>query len=62
MGGPRILPERVEAIRELKGQGFTDMVIARRLGLTYHQVHYVRYLHGIGGHYSNNGWHHDNQK
>jgi hypothetical protein len=58
MGGPRIHPERVAAVRELKAQGMTDHAIAQHLNLTYHQVHYIRSLHGIGGRYARYA-HHD---
>lgn len=52
MGGPRIKPETVESVRELKAAKATDAEIAKALNLTMHQVHYIRSTYGIGGRYA----------
>jgi hypothetical protein len=51
MGGPRLQADRIEAVRQMKADGLADRVIAEQLGLTMHQVLYVRQVYGIGGRY-----------
>lgn len=52
MGGPRINPETVQAVRDLKAAKATDAAIAKELNLTMHQVQYIRSTYGIGGRYA----------
>jgi len=43
-----ISTERLEAVKRLKLEGLTDKKIAEQLGLTYHQVHYIKQLARLG--------------
>lgn len=52
MGGPRLNPATVQAVRDLKAKKATDVEIARALNLTMDQVSYIRSKYGIGGRYA----------
>lgn len=52
MGGPRIRPELVEQVRQMKAVKLADHVIAHKLGLTMNQVLHIRATYGIGGRYA----------
>jgi hypothetical protein len=40
-----------DRIRQLKAEGFSDQQIAQTMGLTLHQVFYIRSIYGIPGKY-----------
>lgn len=52
MGGPRITAQMVEAVRVLKQSKASDVDIAEALGISTHQVLYIRSKYGIGGRYA----------
>lgn len=40
-----------DQIKQLKAEGFSDQQIAQAMGLTLHQVFYIRSIYGIPGKY-----------
>lgn len=40
-----------DRIKQLKAEGFSDQQIAQMMGLTMHQIFYIRSIYGIPGKY-----------
>jgi 5-bromo-4-chloroindolyl phosphate hydrolysis protein len=41
-------PETIQKVKFLKKQGVSDRLVAQELGLTIHQIHYIREKHRLG--------------